>query len=226
MAIQPIALTIRSKKLGVLIRDARQAAHWSIQECSQAIGISEELFDAYELGEQSPSLPELELLAYCLEVPLDHFWGSQARSTGNGHAKVPAVAQILALRQRKIGILVRKARLEAGLSLETLAGQVGRPVDVLQAYEFGEIPIPLPDLEVISSTLHKPLRDFHDQTGLAGAWMNQQRVLQDFQALPPELQAFISKPVNRPYLELAQRFSEMSVEKLRSVAEILLEITF
>jgi len=36
---------------------------------------------------------------------------------------------------------------------------------------------------------------------------------------------FISKPVNRPYLQLAQRLSEMSVEKLRMVAEGLLEIT-
>ena len=39
------------------------------------------------------------------------------------------------------------------------------------------------------------------------------------------MQQFVSKPVNQPYLELAQRLSEMSVERLRSVAEGLLEIT-
>ena len=40
-----------------------------------------------------------------------------------------------------------------------------------------------------------------------------------------ELQGFVCKPINRPYLELAVRLSEMSVEKLRGVAEGLLEIT-
>jgi hypothetical protein len=47
----------------------------------------------------------------------------------------------------------------------------------------------------------------------------------DFLELSPELQAFVSKPINRPYLELAQRLSEMSVDKLRSVGEGNLEVT-
>jgi len=58
-----------------------------------------------------------------------------------------------------------------------------------------------------------------------GVWFSQQSALKGFQGLSPEMQAFVSKPVNRPYLELAQRLSEMSVEKLRTVAEVLLEIT-
>jgi hypothetical protein len=49
--------------------------------------------------------------------------------------------------------------------------------------------------------------------------------MQHFAELSPELQDFISKPINRPYLEIAQRLGEMSVEKLRAVAEGLLEIT-
>ena len=43
--------------------------------------------------------------------------------------------------------------------------------------------------------------------------------------LPAELQAFVSQPVNRPYLELAIKLSSMSSDKLRSVAEGLLDIT-
>ena len=37
---------------------------------------------------------------------------------------------------------------------------------------------------------------------------------------------FVCKPVNRPYLELAMKLSGMSTDKLRSVAEDLLDITF
>jgi hypothetical protein len=44
--------------------------------------------------------------------------------------------------------------------------------------------------------------------------------------LPEDVREFICKPVNLPYLKLAMRLSELSVEKLRAVAEGLLEITY
>jgi hypothetical protein len=50
--------------------------------------------------------------------------------------------------------------------------------------------------------------------------------MQKFLDLPPEVQQFVAKPVNRPYLELAMRLSDLSAEKLRAVAEVLLEITY
>jgi hypothetical protein len=59
-----------------------------------------------------------------------------------------------------------------------------------------------------------------------GKWFAQQEAAQRFLELPVELQEFVAAPVNQPYLELAQELSEMSLDKLRSVAESLLEITF
>jgi hypothetical protein len=56
--------------------------------------------------------------------------------------------------------------------------------------------------------------------------MTQQEEIRDFLQLPDEIQAFVCKPVNRPYLELALKLSNMSTDKLRSVAEGLLDITF
>ena len=53
----------------------------------------------------------------------------------------------------------------------------------------------------------------------------QKKAVEDFSKLPLDMQQFVSKPANLPYLELAQRLSEMSVERLRAVAEGLLEIT-
>jgi hypothetical protein len=55
--------------------------------------------------------------------------------------------------------------------------------------------------------------------------MSQQESIQRFLELPPDMQNFIAQPINRPYLELAQRLSEMEVNKLRGIAEGLLEIT-
>ena len=87
------------------------------------------------------------------------------------------------------------------------------------------VSIPVPMLEVLADVFNASLRDFQDQHGPTGIWFAQQRTLRDFGELPLELQAFVCKPVNRPYLELAQRLSDMEVEKLRAVAEGLLEIT-
>jgi hypothetical protein len=47
-----------------------------------------------------------------------------------------------------------------------------------------------------------------------------------FLDLPAPLQDFVCKPVNRPYVELALKLSELSVERLRAIAEGLLEITY
>lgn len=225
MSINPTALSIRAKKLGVLIRRARLSSGKSLQECAQVLGLSEDDLEKFEIGDQSPSLPELEVLAFTLGVPVDQFLGSEPLSSAQAGDQEVDMGKLIALRQRVIGTSIRKARLEAGLSQEELAEKAWTSANLVEAYELGQTAIPVPDLEVISSILGKSIKDFQDQRGPVGKWLAQQRAVKDFLTLPPDLQTFVSKPVNRPYLELAQRLSGMSVEKLRAVAEGLLEIT-
>ena len=207
------------------MRDARQAAGKSTQDCADILKISETTFKAYELGDSSPSLPELELLAYYLNTPLEHFWGDRSLMVPSLTARQIDLQQLMGLRQRMIGACLRKARLEADLSLVELEQNTGISVKELEFYEFGQRAIPLPTLEALGEELHLPLKECFDKNGPVGQWAAQQRLIKEFLQLSPELQEFVSRPVNRPYLELAQRLSEMSVDKLRSVAEGLLEIT-
>ena len=225
MDTRPIAITIRSKKLGVLIRGARQSSGKSIEDCAAAIHVSRETFDAFEKGESSPSLPELETLAFYLQVAWEHFWGREAHYERTPASNNMDFQRLLQLRQRMVGVLVRKARMEADLTPAELADQVGLTTERLEAYEFGLQPVPVPELELIANVLNQPIKDFQDNRGPLGSWIRQQMALKNFSDLSPDLQEFISRPVNRPYLELAQRMSEMSVDKLRAVAEVLLEIT-
>jgi len=222
MTINPTLMTIRTKKLGVLIRDARQKKGKSLSECAAAIGISEETLEAYEYGERSPSLPELEMLAYYLEIPLDHFWGNETLKKDGKQLDPKRVTE---LRQRMIGALIRKARMEAGISPEDFASKSRITVEQLLTYELGEAAVPLPELEMMAQALNTSVREFQDRNGPTGVWFLQQRLMHDFMDLSPDIQNFVCKPVNRPYLELAVRLSEMQVEKLRAVAEGLLEIT-
>jgi len=224
MTINPTLKIIRTKKLGVLIRDARIKTGKDLNVCAQAIGLSPEEYQSIEFGDRPPTLPELEILSYFLEIPLDHFWGSETLKT-NGKSKPIDAEQIKKLRQRVIGAMIRKARIDAELSIDDLAEKSGCDTVTLLAYELGETAIPLPELEILAQALNKTIDDFQDQHGPVGTWFVQQRAMREFQELSPELQSFVCKPVNRPYLELAIRLSEMQVEKLRAVAEGLLEIT-
>ena len=226
MAINPLALTIRTKIIGVLIRDARQKANKTVDECGEAIGVSAQTFEEFEVGEKAISLPELEGITYYLGVPLEHFWGQEVISTGADRKPLSDMDQLIAIRQSMIGTLIRQARKECELSLETLAEMVKMDASQLEGYELGQEPIPLPLLELLTGVLNRSINEFQDRFGPIGIWNTQQESIQDFLKLSPEMQSFVSRPVNRLYLDLALRLSEMSVDKLRSVAEGLLEITY
>lgn len=217
--------TLRSKKLGVLIRDARLAARRSPEECAAAMGVTRGALRAYEEGRSSPSLPEIEILAYYLKLPIEHFWGKGSLSTETPVVNPADLAQLVQLRQRMIGALLRQERNNASLSIKTLTQATGISGARINAFELGERPIPLPELEALLAALSSRIETFFDQSGPIGQWMLNQKSTQQFLELPRDLQAFVCQPVNRPYLELAIKLSAMSSERLRSVAEGLLDIT-
>ena len=225
MIVNPTTLSLRAKKLGALILDARLAARRSIEECSNALGIPPSVYESYELGQSSPSLPEIELLAYYLKVPMEHFWDNQTLPEKSNADQSWDAQKFVYLRNRMVGAQLRMARTNAGISIEDLAQKTNQPSSQIEAYEMGQVPIPLPLFDAINEILGVPFKDYYDKKGPVGQWFNQQRLLQEFSALPPSLQEFVTKPVNQPYLEMAVRLSGMSVDKLRAVAEVLLEIT-
>jgi transcriptional regulator with XRE-family HTH domain len=225
MSIQSQVI-VRSKKLGVLIRDARLAQRKTLKECASATGVTPGIFRAWEEGRRSPSLPELEILAYYFALPMGHFWSSDTRSddaVATGGLNLPA---LVGIRQRVVGALLRQEREKASLSLQALGQETGLSTSKLKSYEQGERPIPLPELEGLMSILGGRVETLFDQNGPIGLWMAEKKAIAEFLQIPRELQDFVCKPVNRPYLELAVKLSGMATEKLRSVAENILDITF
>ncbi len=225
MSIQT-QVALRSRKLGVLIRDARLAARKTIPECARTIGVTAGILRAWEEGRRAPSLPELEVLSYALNLPLRRFWSKDATSDDAPPTETLDLPALVGIRQRLIGALLRQMREKASISPRALAELSGLSTARLRAYELGDRPIPLPELEGLTALLGGQVEMLFDQTGPIGSWMVQQKSVLDFLLLPAELQNFVCKPVNRPYLELAMKLSGMSTDKLRSVAEDLLDITF
>jgi transcriptional regulator with XRE-family HTH domain len=224
MTVNPIIKIIRAKMLGVLIRDARLKSGKEVEECAQAMGISADELLAMEFGERPPTLPELELFAYDLGIPLEHFLGRDILSQNGGEKSIDP-AQVSHIRQGMIGELIQRGRSEAHLSIEEMAEKAGIGSEDLRAYEQGERPVPLPELEILAQAMNNSLDYFEDEQGPIGSWFSEEKLVHEFHNLPAELKEFISKPINRPYLEIAVRLSELKVEKLRALGEGLLDIT-
>jgi transcriptional regulator with XRE-family HTH domain len=221
------AHTVRTKIVGVFIQDARQVRGMSLADCAEAAGCTEAQFEAYESGQASPSLPELELLAYCMGLPLTYFWGDVVLSQieSNAQATLPA-AEIAALRHRIIGAQLRQARQQAKVEEQDLAASLGLAPGELMAVELGRRPLPLPLLEAAALRLGVPVEHFFEVQGRMGEWDSAQRAFERFHQLSPEMRDFVSRPINEHYLRLAHQLSQMPLDKLRGIATSLLEITY
>ncbi len=218
---------IKNRILGVLIQEARQKSGYTPVECAELLGLTPEQYSSFETGRQAPSLPHLEILSYAFEVPIKHFWGTEPLSTAKrGSDLKERSPELLMLRQRIMGIKLRQHREEAEMSIEQAAEKSGLSVDRIQAAERGEADLPVSELETLVRALRHSLDDLLDEHGPIGNWLQAQEEFEAFQELPQSLRAFILRPINRSYLELAVRLSEMKVDELRTIAESILEITF
>jgi transcriptional regulator with XRE-family HTH domain len=227
MTDQQAARELRERIVGVLIRDARAVRGQSAAGCAAAMGCTPAAFEQYEAGAASPSLPELELLAYFLDVPLSYFFGNRVLSQQlNGSRASLPVADITALRNRIIGVQLRQARQAAALAAEELAAELGLTTEALAGYEAGQSAIPLATLQGAADRLGLPLEHFAEEHGPVGDWERTRRALERVRQLPPELRDFVGQPMNESFLRLARQLSELPVDKLRNIAASLLEITY
>ncbi len=231
MASRPAELEqkiqIKNRIVGVLLRDAREVSGHSIPETAQLLGVTATEYSQFEKGEAAPTLPQLEILSYYFNVPIDHFWGAEtiAKQRANDELR-QRVPDMLLLRQRIIAIQLRQQREAAMMSIDDLSNRTGISVSRLETVENGTISLPLNELELVSQSVNINVSDLLNSHGTVGSWMRSQEEFEAFQALPADLREFLLKPVNRPYIDLAMRLSTMDVDKLRTIAESILDITY
>jgi transcriptional regulator with XRE-family HTH domain len=213
----------RAKVLGQLILKARESSGCTIEECAELLGISPEAYAAIEETGADISLPELEALALFFSVPMAYFWGSESLE----EEKSTDFELYVSLRQRILGSLLRQARLDADLSIEQLAEQVDLDAQLISSYEAGEQSIPYFVLENLANSLNLDIQYFAAEGhGPLAKLESERQMLKRFNELPSDVQAFVVEPINLSYLETAMRLSKMDADKLRDIAEGLLDITF
>ena len=210
-------LALRNRIVGLLLRDARERAEKTKRECATALRVSTGTITAYEEGRKSISLPELEILAYVTDTPTSSFWEYDPELMPE--EEPVQLDEIMALRHRIVGALLRQARLEADQTQKELAELLGCSSSRISSYEYGERPIPLAELELLARHLNLALEYFLDnQDGSVGEWHRQREMWQHFCELAQEIQEFVVQPINIKYLEIAMKLSQMPVGGLRGIA--------
>lgn len=219
------AWEIQQKITGVLIRQARLDTGKSLKDCGQVLCLSSAAMSAIEHGKRSISLPELEMLAFYFGIPLNRFLNGGSQTTDTPVEELPS-DELLALRHRIVGALLRQVRLDRDLNQAELAKSVGVSKRTMSQYEYGEKPIPLVELETMAEIVEVPMTYFLDEgIGPIGEQQQREREWQQFSKLPPEIRTFILEPANVGYMELAMSLSAVSADKLRNIAASLLDIT-
>ena len=218
------AYRIRGKMLGVLLRDARMNAARTVEDCARMLKVTVAQFEAWEFGDTVPSLPQLEMLAYYLDVPVSHFWGMETLQSERNR-DVDVQQEYMNLRSRMIGALLRQARDEAKLSLEALSEETALPAEKIARYELGEAHLPAHELISLASALKKNMDYFLESDSHVGELLATREEWKHFADLPEDLRQFAANPLNLGFIEIALMLSQMPTEKLRRVGESVLNIT-
>jgi transcriptional regulator with XRE-family HTH domain len=220
-------IAIRNKIVGVLVKQVRTRSGISQGECAELLDCTSAAYAEYEQGEQGLSLPQLEVLAYLLGVPLETLWDDERGPDAPGLQEPLPVAQLMALRRKMVAIEFRRCRASSGLTVAEAAGLLGCTPGAIAEFESGKADIPLAALEIAAGWCGKTLVDFVDQeTALLSKGQQEREALARLDEMPPDVRDFVLKPTNALYLRIAMLLSAMKADSLRQIAETLLDITY
>lgn len=217
--------TLRARMLGVLIQDARVKALRNEVDCARVVGVEESTFINWEFGDESPTLPQLEVLANFLNIPISHFWSQKTLLNDSAMGTATTQQTYFEIRNRMIGLMLRQARENASLSMAQLAHESGVSQEVIAQYELGESPIPMHHLNALANEVKKNISYFLDFSGQVGELLAIQEQWKHFSQLPEDVRAFAANPVNIGFIEIAVMLSKMPTDKLRSVGASIVDIT-
>jgi transcriptional regulator with XRE-family HTH domain len=216
---------LRGRILGVLLQDARLSKGRSENDCALEVGVPLEYYREWELGKRSPTLPQLEVLAYFIGVPVSHFWNTKTISAEEQERHIPK-EDFIALRDRVVGALIRIKRTELGLSEADLASACGLDPILIEQIELARAEIPFTVLTSVASALRVPINYFMDDSSRVGEFLGGQEAYRKFGDLPAEVRDWVVQSSSLPFIQIAMKLSKIPVQELRAIGENILDITF
>ncbi len=222
-----VAIAIRNRIVGTLVKRARRQAGRSQKECAALLGCSHFAYGRYEQGQWGLSLAYLEILARLFKVPLSSLLDDAGIPPDEPDEDPHILYQALLLRRKMLAVQFRQCRRASGLSQQQAARLIGHSVGRVARYERAESDIPISELEVVAERCGKSLSEFVDEPPAPDEPTDRERqALANLNELDPEVRDFVLKPTNALYLRIALLLSSMKADSLRQIAETLLDITY
>jgi transcriptional regulator with XRE-family HTH domain len=223
----PQSIPIRNKIIGLLVKRTRIKAKKSQRECAEFLGISPSRYGRFERGRLGMSLPQLEALAYLLDVPAASLWDERHEPAEVAPSEELPMARLMGLRRRMLAVRFRQCRLAAGMTQKDMAQVLNCSSGMVSLYERGLRDISLAELELAAERCGYSLADLIDEHTIPLSQAEQDRqALALLDELSPEMREFVLKPTNALYVRIAMALSNIKVDSLRQIAETLLEITY
>ncbi len=210
-------LELRNRILGAMIMQARTRRNFSRDDLSMSTNLTIEEITDYELGQVPIPVTDLEDITHILQIDVFDWIDSYAIPTRDITFKPFKIAD---LQPQKVMAAVDEPAVPAPQAV---------PAAVTEAKP-ETVPSQLPSVQEasVSSAMPPTQKAEEPAPSIPPQQPTREPVELDLSAenLPSELADFISNPVNRQYLLLANNLSRMPADQLRRIAESLLEITF
>ncbi len=155
---------IRAKKLGLKIAMARQNINLTVEDLAEKIGLPSDELIQMEKGIQPPSIPQLQFIASIIQMPIDDLINPVALAPIPAGIEAGALARYFEIRNRMLGIQIKKYRLQQELAIDEVAQACAVESTDFELFESGQKVIPFPVAMKISEFLHLPYEVEHFET--------------------------------------------------------------
>jgi transcriptional regulator with XRE-family HTH domain len=150
-----------SEGLSEKIKGFRKSMQMSLHDCARLLGTSTGRYLAFEQGEESLSLPEIEILAYYFGIPLMECLEGQINpSMRFSLLEEDKRTAYIHLREKWIHSRIALETENKGMEVGDLVESLGISEERLEEYKSGKLPIPLDHLQKICMQFDIPLDDF------------------------------------------------------------------
>ena len=219
-------VSARRRTIGLLIRRARELSGKTRKEVSAYLGISQAALVSMEEGKREPSLPQVEAIAYYIRMPVATLLDESASAAQATLRANIDMSEIVNLRAHIIGVRLKQARQSKGETVKQTAQAIGLTTARLNAYELGERPIPLTELEQLLAHFGLSWANLLDMgigpLGEAQLFHHQHA---QFEALPSDVREFVADPQALHYLRTAMRLRALSPEQARAAGQALVDLS-
>lgn len=213
------------EKIVERIKQIRKLKNRSLHDCAKVLNIQKERYHHFEDGNGVLSLPELELLAIFLEVPLQSFF--QDSDLELDQAALLSEEKMPIYKNLRDKIIRTKLNLEIekkGISLENLNDKTGISLQTLKSYQENGESIPFDHITQITEHLGIPINSLlqdtleSDEEFIIGKDQEQSQwepEYQDSRGIPDEEET--------PQTVLLEAVKSLSITDQAEIAKLLLE---